>query len=429
MLIEFSVQNYLSFKNPVTFTMVASSVRRHAENNVFPVTRKLSLLKSAVIYGANASGKTNLFQAMHFMKDLVRNSSKATQVGEKIDAAPFRLSTETENMPSVFEIIFIRDGIRYRYGFEADHSKIHNEWLFYVPGAKETKLFVREDGVFEIGTHFTEGKGLESKTRDNALFLSVAAQFNGEISKAVLKWFGNFNIISGFGEYGDITTEYMEKGETSAGKIGEFLKVADLGIEAVNIDKAEAGTNIPKSPGIPKTARDVLISKETDIKTLHQKYDRNKKIVGFENFGLKENESKGAQKIFSLAGPILNTLSGSEVLVADEMDAGLHPLITKFIIQLFNSEENNPNNAQLIFNTHTTNVLDRNLFRRDQIWFTEKDRYGSTDLYSLLDYKVKNSASYGKDYILGRYGAIPYIDTDEFRSLISSVGNEGKTDG
>lgn len=424
MLIEFSVENYLSFRDRVTFSMVASSPGEH-EENLLPAGRKLNLLRTAVIYGANASGKTNLFRAMRFMKDFVKNSSKATQADERIDTEPFRLDTETENRPSLFEIIFIRDRIRYRYGFEADQTRVHNEWLFYAPKTGERELFIREKDVFEIETHFSEGKGLESKTRENALFLSVAAQFNGEISKNILKWFGRFNVISGFAEYGDVTTAYMKRGESFGGRVGEFLKTADLGIEAVNIGKT-------RSADIPKSLRGSLISghaEKTDIKTLHRKYDANRKVVGSANFGLAKNESEGTRKIFSLAGPILNALAGSEILVADEMDAGLHPLITKFVIEMFSSRESSPNRAQLIFNTHTTNVLDRNLFRKDQIWFTEKDRYGSTELCSLLDYKVKDDDSYGKDYMLGRYGAIPYIDTDGFRSLIASVSGRREADG
>ncbi|MDM8523229.1 ATP-binding protein, partial [Desulfococcaceae bacterium HSG8] len=280
-----------------------------------------------------------------------------------------------------------------------------------VPKTREAKLFIREAGNFEIGNNFKEGKGLDTKTRDNALFLSVVAQFNGQISKTILKWFRNFNIISGFEEYGDITIKYMEKGESCSRRVSEFLAVADLGILSANIAKAAA---------LPANISQSLRTEHMDIKTLHQKYDENRKAIGFENFELEENESKGTQKIFSLAGPILNALDRSEILLIDEMDAGLHPLIAKFIIQLFNSEDN-PNNAQLILNTHNIYILNSKLFRSDQIWFAEKDRYGGTDLYSLFDYKVKNDDSYGDDYILGRYGAIPCIDADELRSSISSV--------
>ncbi len=425
MLIEFSVGNYLSFRDRMILTMAAAPVRRSARPDVFPADKDLSLLKCAVIYGANASGKSNLFRAMAFMRHFALNSFRETGAHEEINAEPFRLSSETENMPSVFEIIFVQDGIRYRYGFEADHLKVHAEWLFHVPETKEAKLFVREGTDFEIGNHFGEGKGLETKTRNNALFLSVSAQFNGRISGAVLKWFGNFDIISGFEDYTDMTIKYMEKGGARSRKIDEFLTAADLGILSASIDKT---AGLPKD--IPRSVREALKNgpAEARIKTSHHKHDKNRKIVGSEHFGLQENESKGAQKIFSLAGPVLTALDIGKTLVIDEMDAGLHPLITGFLIQLFRSGRDNPNNAQLIFNTHNTFILNTKNFGRDQIWFAEKDRYGATDLYPLLDYKAANHDSHEQDYILGRYGAIPYIDTDGFRPLLSPDNDEGQSD-
>jgi hypothetical protein len=200
MLIEFTVGNYRSFKDPVTFSMVAARLTARDktldENNVFPLTDKINLLKSCALYGANASGKSNLVHAFRFMRHFVLNSATGLRVDQPIDVDPFRLSTETENEPSSFEMVFIAQGKRYRYGFTVDAQQVHSEWL-YRTKAKETNLFFREGDDFELSSVFKEGKGLSDKTRDNALFLSVVAQFNGEIALTVLRWFREFEVKFG----------------------------------------------------------------------------------------------------------------------------------------------------------------------------------------------------------------------------------------
>jgi AAA15 family ATPase/GTPase len=417
MLIEFTVGNYLSFKDPMTFSMVAAPIKEHQDNNTFPVSDNLKLLKSSVIYGANASGKSNFIKAISFMKRFIINSSKETQANELIAVKNFKLSSETEDQPSHFEIIFIYEEVRYRYGFEVDTTKVHREWLFHAPKGKEALLFTREFNKIELGTHFSdEGKGLESKTRDNALFLSVVAQFNGQIAIKILKWFRRFNIISGLNDdsYLDYTVNKLNN-TAEKGQILEFLKIADLGITDITAEKSKVTfDNLPKN--IPEEIKQLFLSNDDsfsiNVSTLHKKYDKNKQFSVVENFDLETNESEGTKKIFCLSGPLINTLKNGNILVIDELDSRLHPLITRFIVKMFNSKETN---AQLIFATHDTNLLNKNIFRRDQIWFVEKDIYGATDLYSLVEYKteesakVRNDASFEKDYILGKYGAIPFI--------------------
>src|SRR5262245_42757713 len=201
MLIEFSVGNYKSFKEPVNFSMVAAPLTAQNksldQSNAFRFSNHLRLLKCAGIYGANASGKSNLSKAIRFMKYFILNSSKETQSSDIIPIDPFRLSTETVGKPSFFEMVFIANGRRYRYGFETTPEKVINEWLFYVPKTREARLFERKNGDFRIMDDFKEGKELDNKTRDNALFLSVVAQFNGSISQLILKWFRSLGVISG----------------------------------------------------------------------------------------------------------------------------------------------------------------------------------------------------------------------------------------
>ena len=412
MLVEFSIGNFLSFKDIVTLSMVASSKKEFGDTNLFKINDKLNLLKSTVIYGANASGKSNLFKGMVFARNFILNSSKETQATEDIGVTNFKLSVETENIPSFFEFIFIQEGIRYRYGFQINKKEVCKEWLFYTPKTKEAKLFIREKNTFQCGSSFKESKGLEEKTRENALFLSVVAQFNGEISKKILTWFTYFQVVSGLDDMNFLpyTLKKLEE-EAFKDEILRFLKIADLGIENIYLIKEKI--DLQKLPvNLPERIKSELMEGaiEIGVQTSHIKYDKDKKVLSSVKFELERDESKGTQKFFALSAPIIDTLKNGKILVIDELDARLHPLLTKYLIGLFNSNEHNKSNAQLIFVTHDTNLLNRNLFRRDQIWFTEKNREGVTDLYSLVEYKVRKDASFEKDYILGKYGAIPFIN-------------------
>jgi len=402
--------------------MVASSItgeeKELDENNVFKIHHKLSLLKSAAIYGANASGKSNLVAALRFMKWFVLNSSKETQVSEAIDIEAFRLSTETEQEPSFFEIVFLLEGENFRYGFEVNTEQVVSEWLFQTDENAEKLLFERDLDNF-ILNDFPEGQGISDKTRSNALFLSVVAQFNGKISGKILLWFSkNLQLISGLQDtqYRKETLESFEN-DRHRHDIIEFIKKLDLGIADIQI------TNQPVFVISPKTAIFGSLYPYSEIKpavkTVHRKYDAEGKQSAIELFDIEKHESEGTNKLFALAGLLLNTLRTGKILLIDELDARLHPLITRELICLFNSNETNPHNAQLIFTTHDTNLLSSKTFRRDQIWFTEKDNKGATDLYSLVEYKVGKNASFERDYIIGKYGAIPFIGN--FKELIGEL--------
>ncbi|MCP4217029.1 MAG: ATP-binding protein [bacterium] len=428
MLIEFKVGNFRSFKEIVTLSMVASADKERLETNTFPVDKKLRLIKSAAIYGANASGKSNLFKAMKFMRDWVLKSSAKSST-EEIPVEQFRLSTETENQPSTFEVVFLIDNIRYRYGFQVDRERVHNEWLYFVPSSREATLFTREGDNIHIGSRFKEGRGLDGKTRPNALFLSVVDQFNGEVSRKILKWFQGLKVISGTSEktYRFFSVEKLDDEEYKQ-FITDFLKVADLGIEelvkeprAVEDDEFHAtlAKKLFKRSSAPnvsdKGAGDIEIKNinKIEISTVHKKFDENNMPVAEEKFQL-QNESAGTQALFAFAAPIYQTLKEGHILVIDELTSKLHPLLTRALIEFFHQYKckNGDNEAvqgQLIFAGHDTNVLTNLFFRRDQIWFTQKDEYGSTDLYSLEEYQVRKDASYNKDYIMGKYGGIPFI--------------------
>jgi AAA15 family ATPase/GTPase len=417
MLIEFSVGNYRSFKEKVTFSMVAANLSSKEkiidDNNIFEVDDNLKLLKSAAIYGANASGKSNLAKALRFMILFMVNSSKESQSTEKIGVEPFKLSTETEDKPTFFEIIFLMNHKRYRYGFEATHDEVISEWLFYVPKSRETKLFERKSDIFSVSKIY-KADGIQQKTRRNALFLSVSAQFNVEIAENILDLLlYSLNVISGLddGRHRGYTINCLMNDENKD-EILQLLKKLNLGFSDIKVEEAEITADFLPAD-MPEEIRSYVLKnsggKGTLIETIHRKFNDEKTFISTELFNLSYQESEGTQKIFALAGPIINTLEEGKVLVIDEFDARLHPLISRAIVELFNSNETNPNNAQLIFMTHDTNLLSNKLFRRDQVWFTEKDRYGATDLYSLAEYQVRSDASFESDYIKGKYGAIPYI--------------------
>lgn len=434
MLIEFSIGNYRSFKDKVTFSMVAANIvakeKELDDNNVFAVDDELKLLKSAAIYGANASGKSNIAKALNFMKWFMINSSKDTQSTEKIRVEPFRLSTESEAQPSFFEIVFILDGKKYRYGFEATQEDVVSEWLFYVPKTRETRLFERvyDGNSGQIGLSKTfNAKGIYKITRRNALFLSVAAQFNVEIAEKILDWLTiKLQIISGLDnrDYFDYTFLCLTENNDFREEIIQLIKKLDLGIREIRVNEPEItrvkATELTELADYDNFSEEMqnwlrlstvkaISQKGTRINTVHQKFDAQGNYVSMELFNLEHQESEGTKKIVAIAGLLVDTLKNGKVLIFDEFDARLHPLISKAIVELFNSKETNYNNAQLIFMTHDTNLLSNKLFRRDQIWFTEKNKYGATDLYSLVEYKVRNDASFESDYIKGRYGAIPFI--------------------
>lgn len=413
MLIEFEVGNFLSFRDPVRFSMLAANpIKEHLEENTFEVGRH-RLLKTAVIYGANASGKSNLLEAMSFMRWFAINSSKAMQVGEEILVAPFKLDSDTETAPCHFEICFLQNDRRYRYGFEVDKQAVRKEWLFQTEKLREASLFLRENDGIEVSDDFSEGKGLEPKTRDNALFLSVVAQFNGEIAGTILKWFKGFRGLSGLRDqhYERFTTEMLQD-EAMRPLLVEFIRRADVGIEDLLV--SEALDEEAMKAGAEDLQRNTVKSKRYKITTVHQKFKNGLK-EGLTNLDFTTEESEGTKKFFRIAGPLLDCLMHGYTVGIDELDAKLHPLLTKALVKLFNSTDSNKNNAQLIFTTHDTNLLHFGHLRRDQIWFTEKTQQAATDLYSLAEIKlpeggkVRNDAALEKNYIQGRYGAIPFL--------------------
>ena len=397
MLLEFTVGNFLSFKEKKTFSLEAASISEYKDNVV--QKDKYKVLRTAVIYGANSSGKSNFIKALEFMINTVRNSSKLNST-DNLGAKPFLLNDKTENLPSHFEILFTKFGNRYRYGFELDNEKIHDEWLYILKenSKKETLYFLRNINGIGVSDVFEEANGFIENTRENGLFLSLLDQLNIELAKEIMRSFAYIFIQSGVEHEDSINmTSVVHQNNNYQETIEKLINRLNLGFRSFLIE-SDSNKSFKKR-----------------INTIHNIFDDNGKKVGEREFKLVENESSGTNKVFDISGHIAFTLSLGLQLFIDELDAKLHPILTKEIIKLFNNPETNPQNAQLVFTTHDTNLLGAQLFRRDQIWFTEKDDCETTDLYSLLEFKdedgntIRKDRSFEKDYIRGRYGAIPYI--------------------
>jgi len=422
MLLQFSIKNFRTFKEKATLSLIASNYdkdTRENENIVINENFGLRLLRSAVIYGANASGKSKLLDAFAFMRYFAINSSKESQKGEAIKIEPFRLDQSSKNEPTEFEVIFIHNKVLFRYGFEVTKEKIISEWLFYKPKTKEVELFYREGNEHKVhNRNFSKGDTVvkEGLVRDNALLISVAAQFNEKSAIEVLEWFEKNRVISGLydAEYKDNTVSKLSN-IPNKNRVLKFLKAADIGIEDLEILTVNSG-QFKESP-----FSTVLI-----IKNIYE--DKNK--IGTTPFFLSLDESEGTRKYFYILGPVIDALEDGGILVVDELDSKLHPNLVCKIVSLFNSKEFNKKNAQLIFNTHDTNLLSSGLFRRDQIWFTDKNKYGEAKLYSLADFKsdeVRKTEPFEENYIRGKYGAVPFLSFfDNLKFFLIENENEGQ---
>ncbi|MGC1630515.1 MAG: ATP-binding protein [Gelidibacter sp.] len=419
MLTQFTVGNFLSFNQKRTLSLEAKGISELKSNIISFNGDKI--LRSSVIYGANSSGKSNLIKALARMREVVLNSVRLND-SDELDYSPFLLSTDSENEPTFFEIIFWHNSVKYRYGFEYNLNDIINEWLFTGKSEKTEKpLFIRTSDGIGITDKFKEGKGNESKTNNNRLFISLVAQLGGSISKKVLAFFDGFNVLSGLehNDYIGFTMRMLHKNLSGCSESLELYQKLKLGFKEINAIESDFNPstlpdNIPAKIKA-KLIKDLTGKKGISLKTIHNKFDKKGNIVDSVVFDKETNESEGTNKIIDLSGPIFDTLKLGKALIIDELDAKLHPLITMRIVELFNNPDSNPNNAQLIFATHDTNLLGEELFRRDQIWFTEKDKLEQTDLYSLYEFnlpdgsKVRNDSNIEKNYIRGRYGAIPFI--------------------
>lgn len=424
MIIEFSVGNFWSFKKIQTLQMQAAKIVSKFpevdEKNVIPVNEQLFLLKSKAIFGANASGKTNLVRAMVAMVFIVAECLKDMEALRK-KIVPFFLDEATLAAPSFFQVMFIIDNTQFRYGFEATHDEIVSEWLFGKDlrknkQSRERYYFTREkmkvsinETAYKEGKQFTNlKKGTPPLYRENSLFLSVVAAWNGKLAKKITEYLQTgFTILSGLDDEMAINVALNSMSHPVFQKRStELLQAIDPTIQRV--ERVEVDMNSLSAGNEEKQSAEEFRKRKQKFGGIvvirKQKGKGNKDVP----LMLSTQEAEGTKKLFSLSPFIFGTLERGKTLVIDEFDARMHPRLTRKIIELFHSPDTNPNNAQLIFISHDTNLLDAKLLRRDQISFAQKDKDGATELYSLVEFKgVRNDASFEKDYLLGKYNAVP----------------------
>jgi AAA15 family ATPase/GTPase len=418
MLIELQVDNFRSFKERQVFSMVAGQTPDRLEENTFDPGLKNfpRVMRSAAVYGPNASGKTNLLRALQFMKTVVEKSAEKKA---RYAYNPFKLSQATRDAPSSFQITFVRNSIRYEYAFALGREKVESEWLVeYAQSPVRTKgrlVFDRKwnaaknDYDWRWSKSFKGQKSTWSKsTRPDALFVSTAVQLNSDELLPVFEWFQKqlFVIVDDVSLNATLTVELSSKPGGKESLI-QFLQEADLNISDFQIKREHI------MPGVRMSAKPLLLMQQQPdgllegiTVTTDHPADDNSSVT----FDLND-ESSGTQLLFMSAGAWLNVLQNSEVLIIDEVDKSLHPHLARFLIQKFHDSRTNPANAQLICTTH--NPLLMELFRRDQIWFTEKDKLGASKLYPLSDFKPRNDEVLNRWYMRGRYGALPILPTGD----------------
>lgn len=405
MILEFSVKNFLSFKEKVTFSMIANSNKELNDNYVEIGGNKV--LKSAAVYGANASGKSNLFKILTLVVLMLR-SSNSVDINAKLPLIPFKLDKGSVNKPSEFEIKFILNETRYVYGFIADKDKIYDEYLYYYPNGRETKIFDRTNINEYSYTQKDEKilREIEAKNAQNKFFLATATNWNFDKTKAAYNFLtngigtcNNLEILKNMSyKMYETNPDYLKDFAI------DFLQKADFNIEDYQISQIDV-------PGEFLTAIPEFITKTLPDKP--KAYQVLFKHKNSDNYLSIDEESLGTQMIFAFIPFLADSLKNKKVLIIDELDKSLHPFLVQYIVEIFNDAEINKNGSQLIFNTHDTNLLDLNILRRDQIWFTEKNsETGESDLYSLSDFSVRKQENVEKGYMLGRYGAVPFIKND-----------------
>lgn len=416
MLIQFSFKNFKSFKDETLVDLTASSVKEHPYNLIETVNGD-KYLKVLAIYGANASGKSNVIEAFSFMRSFVMNSLSLVSDEDKhhkkaIPIKSFLFEDSNKKHPSEFEVFFHHKNTEYQYGFIVDRDKILAEWLYSkTPKSKSfDTLFERTENKFKFGKKMSNAVKFEDSVEDKTLFLSLTAKTKISISRNVYNWFLEHFVI----DFGDIDFEryfsraipaQMLENDDYKKRLEDFLIAIDTGIVSLRFEK------------------NGLINEEQEESYLvYSKHLVNEK--GDTKEILFSEESSGTRKMFCLFDFFYDALQNGYTLFIDELNAKLHPILVRYIINVFHDPETNKNNAQLIFTTHDLFNLTRDVFRRDEIWFTEKDRLGVSKLFSLVEYKledntkVRSDATYYKDYVSGRYGAIPLLK--EFNLLEGS---------
>lgn len=417
MLIEFRTKNFRSLRDEQVLSLVASKDRTLQDTHTVATRLKAApaLLRSAVVYGANASGKSNLIKALQYMRGVVVESATVIQPGQAFGVQPFRLDGESAGQPTHFEITFLLDSVRYEYGFALTSQRIVSEHLLVYKAFKPQRWFERrfdaESGkdVYEFGAALKGPKNVwEGATRANSLFLSMAVQLNSEQLRPVFDWFLNQLVV--INEMAPLAPQFSVQMLQQADKrkaICDFLMAADISIADIDVVTRKKPSQVVRfDVAAGKTEVRTEEVEENQLR-FHHVTEHGKAI-----FDLAE-ESSGTRNLLFIAGPVLEILGKGLTLVIDELDTSLHTLLVRELVRLFHRPELNTSGAQLIFTTHDTALLDAcGLFRRDQVWLVEKDQDQASKLFSLLEFSPRKNEALERGYLDGRYGGIPFLRQD-----------------
>lgn len=414
MLIEFRVKNFRSLRDEQVLSLVASSDKtlHTTHTQATGLTAAPWLVRSAVVYGANASGKSNLIKALQTMRALVAESATAIQPGQPLAVQPFRLDAGSASQPSVFEVTFVLHGVRYQYGFAMTAQRIVSEHLLVYKAFKPQRWFTRQfdadagKDVYEFGPGLKGAKSLwEGATRPNALFLSMAVQLNSDALRPVFDWFVTRLVI--FNEQTPLSPQVsiqMLRQADGRQQICNFLSAADTSIAHIDVETRQAAGQAANAD--VTATQTALRSDDTEEHRLrfHHATEQGQAV-----FDLMD-ESNGTRNLLFLAGPVLDILRKGLTLVIDELDTSLHTLLVRELVQLFHRPEINTGGAQLVFTTHDTALLDApDLFRRDQVWLVEKDRHQASALVGLSEFSPRKNEALERGYLMGRYGGVPFF--------------------
>ena len=418
MLVEFSVENFRSIKHEACLNLVAGPAKERSETHlVAPSLRKKGnspkpLLRSAAIYGANAAGKSNLLRALAVMRNIVLASNRDA---DSIPVTPFLFDSTSRQKATTFEVMFLVGGVRYQYGFSATSKEVTEEWLYAWPSGRVQQWFQRSLGIWKFGDKLTgDRKVWRRATRPDALYLSTAVSLNSKQLKPVFDWFRHTLHVVVSGTWGNFFSLYRIREEGKSGIIA-FLQTADLAISDLRMVEEEFRPDMLPTD-MPSEVKEQIIrdlAGET-VAELWLSHDTGHGKPAELNL---HDESDGTQKIFALAGPWLDSLQKGHVVVIDELHDNLHPTLVKFLVEQFHDPEVNTGGAQLIFSTHDTSILSQDVFRRDQIWFCERNKRQETKLFPLTDFTPRKGVeNLERSYLAGRYGALPYIAPNEVSS-------------
>jgi AAA15 family ATPase/GTPase len=409
MLIEFKVANFLSIREEQTLSLVASNADKELReciiNRKLPGLADTRFLRGAAIYGANASGKSNLVKAVQFLAKFVAHSATRLEPGAPIDVEPFKLDARSPSKPTVFEITFVAEGIRYVFGCSLLPERVVEEYLVAYPKGVPQRWYQRTYGGKKTGRYewsttsanFKGDKSLEEKTRENSLFLSVAAQFNHPQLRPVESWFSkNLRLLP-----------LSFKGQLDPDFTANFIKDPARRKQVLAIVRSADGTVVDAK--VRRGLKATLDKDQLRVRPAHNIHLTRMSEEGKPVDLRFASESTGTQRLFSLAGPWIDTLENGYTVFIDEIESSLHPSLVRALLKLLLCSETNPNDAQVVFTTHNTTLLDTTLLRRDQIWFTEKGPAGNTHLYPLSDFSPRKGEALAKGYLAGRYGAIPLL--------------------